>query len=318
MSGEITQPLRAEIEPQFAWANKIVRTYWDVKNLFTKRIIAEYSRTIDREDTEFSFKKIPLSVLTDDGEQMKKMRTKKFLEQLRKDGVTFLEKNGNLVTFSIFRGKITFNKAEDCFEVCPNQDLKDYFFGLTGKMTLMEYNEYMKLPSRKYQTMYEVLKSYSRKPPHMVEWEGEQLPGYIESIEKLHFYLGSSDTDKRNYAHFKDYFLEPMRDYMLKHTELYFEYKPLKIQDNRKNSHIAFIFNTPFKLREQLRKAEELKKYNENMKALAALQEVAEAEQKAGILKLKPMDNMDAAELAAKQREIERRESNADDKRRKA
>lgn len=308
MSSElVTQPQQA-VE-QFAWANKIVRTYWDVKNLYTKRIIAEYSRTIDKEDTEFYFKKIPISALSESGKERDKMREKKFLESLRKDGVTFREKNGNLVTFSIFRGKITFNKAEDCFEVCPNQDLRDYFFGLRGKMTLMEYGEYMKLPSRKYQTMYEVLKSYSHKPPHIVDWDDEKLPGYKEDIETLHFYLGSSEADRHNYTHFRDHFLIPMRDYMLKHTELYFEYKPYKVK-GRKYTHIMFIFDTVENLKKKQQAAAEQKQKAENLKVLAEIQAAAEAQEAAEILK--PLNSLDAMEIAAVQRKIEREKAEED------
>ena len=300
----ISQKYQQEIAPKIAWANKIVRTYWDVKNVYTKRILAEYSRTIDKEDTEFYFKKIPISLLSADGNQRDAMRKKPFLESLRKDGVTFKEKNGNLVTFSIFRGKITFNKAEDCFEVCPNQDLKDYFFGLQNKITILEYNEYMKLPSNKYQTMYEVLKSYSHKQPEMIEWEkGVFVPGLIEKIDTLHFYLGSSDTDRGNFAAFKRGFLKPMRDYMLKHTELYFEFKPYR-QHGAKYTHIMFIFDTVENLKKKQQAAAEQKQKAENLKVLAEIQAAAEAQEAAEILK--PLNSLDAMEIAAVQRKIER------------
>ena len=305
----ITKQPQQAVE-QFAWANKIVRTYWDVKNVYTKRILAEYSRTIDKEDTEFYFKKIPISVLTEKGEVRDAMRQKKFLESLRKDGVTFKEKNGNLVTFSIFRGKITFNKAEDCFEVCPNQDLKDYFFGLQNKITILEYNEYMKLPSNKYQTMYEVLKSYSHKQMQLVEWdENTRIPGYSERLETLHFYLGSCTTSQKNYAAFARDFLKPMRDYMLKHTELFFDFKPYRA-GKRKYTHVMFIFDTVENLKKKQQAAAEQKQKAENLKVLAEIQAAAEAQEAAEILK--PLNSLDAMEIAAVQRKIEREKAEED------
>lgn len=109
-----------------------------------------------------------------------------------------------------------------------NSNMKQLLLEL--KKCFTEYNliEYLRLPSTYSQRIFEILKSWDKKQEVII------------TVEDMHRMLNTPESFKSNFKDFRRFVLEKAHKDILKHTNLYYEWEPIK--KGRAVVSIRFIF----------------------------------------------------------------------------
>lgn len=227
-TGEIVEP-REIVKAD----NELFRAKYGMKNTLAGRIFMAFASLVDEKDVategrgNFIRYTIPASSVIGNikagGDYYKNIKdaANSLLDQklFRKIG-----KNG-FQGYTLF-STIIYDKGLIIGEF--HQDLKPFFIEVK-KFTLLNINQYLKLPSIYSQQLFGYLKSWYNKPEKII------------SISDLHEMLNTPKSLRNDFAQFRRRVLEKAHKDIIAHTSVNYEWEPIK--KGRSVVSIRFIFS---------------------------------------------------------------------------
>lgn len=199
-------------------SNAIARARWFSESIWEPRIVALVASKVRIDDEDFQTYRIPVMELTgasDEnlrGNQYQEIR--KSIEHLGKSIIRIEgDKPRNFRQYNVF----AMCGYEDGYLIAGfHPDLKPHFLQL--KNNFIKYNlvNFLMLPSTYSQKLFEILKSWDDKPEIEI------------SISELHEMLDVPESFKANFKDFRRRVLEKAHKDITKHTELEYEWEPIK------------------------------------------------------------------------------------------
>jgi len=216
--------------------NELIRSKLNISNVYASRILASLIALINMEDTAFqeSYSISARNCLPDTGGKSYKA-IKNICKELAK-AVAEIELPNPKATcaddaldvfFYPFFSKVVYSKG--VITASFNTAMKPLLLDLRKSFTRYSLMEYLMLPSFYSQRIFEILKS----------WSG--LPEATLSLQKLHHVLDTPPSFRADFRAFRIRVLEQAYKDIHEHTDLKFEWLPIK--SGRSVESIKFIFS---------------------------------------------------------------------------
>ena len=219
-----TLPLPGEIVKK---SNAVARAVWSIASVYEPRLVAMVASKVRKEDEDFHDYEIPIQEIIGseaDG------RTYKILsdaaEKLMERVITIPKSHG-WAKCSIF-SYCEYDSKKGIIKCRFDPAMKPHYLKLSEKFTQYSLMEFLTLPSIYSQRLYEILKSWTDKPE--VEL----------GMSDLHTMLSTPKSLKANFKDFRRRVLEKAHTDITKHTDLKYDWEPLKA--GRSVIAVRFIF----------------------------------------------------------------------------
>ena len=220
-------------------SNALARARWSPDSIWEPRLVALLASQIKAGDTDFQTYEIRLvDLLGKDagGENYKNLKDAVYKAMSR---VIVINNGKNWSMYNLF-SKCSLDSQKGTLEICFHPDLKEHYLQLNQ---YIKYNliEFMLLPSIYSQRLFEFLKSWDDKKEAVIE------------IKELHEILDTPQSLRNDFFNLKKRVLEKAHKDILKFTDLYYTWEPIK--KGRAVSWIKFIFGKKQKIAERARGA---------------------------------------------------------------
>ena len=211
-------------------SNAIARAQWQPQSVWEPRIVALVASKVRTDDEDFFTYKISVSELTGvSDENLSGYQYQEIAQSIAHLCKATIRIQGNKPRN--FRQYNIFSMCgyEDGYLIAGfHPDLKPHFLGLQEKFTEYNLMQFLLLPSTYSQRIFEYLKSWDDKQELEV------------SLSELHEMLNTPESYRKNFTELRRWVLEKAHKDILKHTNLYYEWEPIK--KGRAVVSIRFIF----------------------------------------------------------------------------
>lgn len=197
-------------------SNEISRAKFTTESIYDARIVAHVAAQICADDTDFKMYEIPLNKLIQsaDGKACRDL-IRSAAHALMKRVICIDNKNGGWSMYNVF-SKIEYDATKEVIRARFDPDLKPHYLQLKQHFTQFKLLEFLLLPSRYSQKIFEFLHS----------WKSNN--GTVIQLEKLHEMLDTPPSFRKDFKAFRTKVLERAKKDILQHTELNFEWKAQK------------------------------------------------------------------------------------------
>lgn len=211
-------------------SNAIARAQWQPQSVWEPRIVALVASKVRTDDEDFFTYKIPVSELTGvSDENLRGNQYREIAQSIAHLGKATIRIQGN--NPRNFRQYNIFSMCgyENGYLIARfDPDLKPHFLGLQEKFTEYNLMQFLLLPSTYSQRIFEYLKSWDDKPELEI------------SLLEFHKMLNTPESYRKNFKELRRWVLEKSHKDISKHTNLYYEWEPIK--KGRSVEKIRFIF----------------------------------------------------------------------------
>jgi plasmid replication initiation protein len=211
-------------------SNAIARAMWSPKSVWESRIVALVASKVREEDEDFYTYQIPIVELS--GVPDEKLSGEKYKQIC--DSIYHLKKAIICIQGSKPRNFRTYNLFSMCGYEDGNliarfdPDLKPHYLNLKKHFTEYSLTVFLLLPSIYSQRLYEILKSWDDRPETTI------------NVTDLHAMLEVPSSLKKDFAAFRRRVLEKSYTDITKHTDLKYDWEPIK--KGRKVIAVRFTF----------------------------------------------------------------------------
>lgn len=207
-------------------SNALARARWSPDSVWEPRLVAMLASQIKSGDTDFQTYEIRLVDLLGKepgGKDYKELKEAVYKAMSR---VIIINDDKGWSMYNLF-SKCRMDNQRGTLEICFHPDLKEHYLQLKQ---YIKYNllDFMLLPSIYSQRMFEFLKSWDDKKEIVIE------------LSELHEMLDAPKTLRAKYKDFRVRILEKAEKDILKFTDLYYTWEPIKT--GRAVSMIKFMF----------------------------------------------------------------------------
>ena len=235
-------------------SNALARAKWSVESVWEPRMVALVASMVRKDDEDFCTYRLPISeVVREKIDGRTYARVASVVDNIMGRVITIPDPKG-WTKYTVF-SKCRYIAGEGVLELGFHPDLKIHYLGLQKNFTKYSLLEFMMLPSIYSQRLFEVLKSWDDKPEKVIQ------------LTDLHEMVGAPPSLRKKYPDFRRKVLEKAHKDIRKHTNLSFEWEPIK--KGRKVDSIRFVFSTPRKAQlEEKKKTETQTKQSQKMNKL--------------------------------------------------
>lgn len=207
-------------------SNALARARWSPDSIWEPRLVALLASQIKAGDTDFQTYEIRLvDILGKDpgGENYKNLKEAVYKAMSR---VIVINNGKNWSMYNLF-SKCSLDSQKGTLEICFHPDLREHYLQLKQ---YIKYNllDFMCLPSIYSQRLFEFLKSWDDRKESVID------------LKELHEMLDTPQSLRKDFFNFKVRVLEKAHKDILKFTDLYYTWEPVK--KGRAVSWIKFIF----------------------------------------------------------------------------
>ena len=217
-------PLPGEIVKK---SNALLRCRWSAESVWEPRLVALLAAKVRSNDKEFQVYEIPISEIFDfhaGGKDYKELE--KIADSLMSRVLTIYDDDG-WTKYNVF-SPCRFHRSKGILEIKFHPDLLPHYLNLKKNFAKYNLMEFLLLPSVYSQRIFEFLKSWGDKSEVIIQ------------VSDLHEMLNTPASSRKNFAELKRYVLDKAHKDILKYTNLYYEYEPIK--QGRSVVAVRFIF----------------------------------------------------------------------------
>ena len=211
-------------------SNTLCRASWAPKSVWEARLVALIASKIHTEDEDFQTYEVPIEeVITDSHSRGKEsyILIDKATDHAMDHKIKLKNKRGGWDKYNFF-SKCSLDLTNNTITVRFDPDLKNHFIELKSNFTTYELTQFLLLPSTYSQRIFEITRSWKDQPE-------VEIP-----LPELHIMLNVPPSLKSDYKNFKRLVLVKSYNDIHKHTDLKYEWEPVK--KGRKVVAIRFIF----------------------------------------------------------------------------
>ena len=214
-------------------SNAIIRSQWQVSNVWEPRIVAILASKIHVDDKDFEVYKIPIAEIVGSGYSGRDLiHLETAIVNVMKHLITIQETSTKKSFYHVF-SKCSLNSRKGLLELEFHPDLKPHYLQLKERFTQYSLAEFMSLHSIYSQRLYEILKSWSDKPE--VDIAFEELCDMLDVPSSL----------RKNFAFLRRRVLEQAYKEIVERegSSLWFDWEPIKKGQSGKVVAVHFVFN---------------------------------------------------------------------------
>jgi plasmid replication initiation protein len=214
-------------------SNALARCRWQTESTWEPKIVALVASKVHIADEDFHTYRIPVAELTGHSDEnlsgAQYQEIAKSIERLSKSTVRIQgTKPRNFLIYPIF-AKCGYENGDLIAGFHP--DLKPHYLNLQGKFVQIGLVDFLMLTSAYSQRIFEILKSWDDKPEIKI------------ALAELHDILGTPESLRQNFAHFRRRVLEQAHKDINGKTRFSFDWEPVTGGKSRAVTAIRFIFS---------------------------------------------------------------------------
>lgn len=228
-------------------SNTVARAIWAINSVYEPRLVALVASKVHKDDEDFFDYEIPVKELLGEKPDGRSYEiVKSVIQNLVGRKVEIPRPRGVYGAATIF-SYCEYDSRNGIISCRFDKSMKPHYLNLSKQFTLYSLEEFLALPSIYSQRLYEILKSWEKKPAVQIE------------IVTLHKILNVPESLQKNFKDFRRRVLDKAEKDIHERTTLKYEWEGIK--KGRKITAINFIFD-----KKRAKKAADKKKQTKQTK----------------------------------------------------
>lgn len=218
-------------------SNALARARWTVESVWEPRLVALLASKVHVDDTDFHVYEIPVSEILHGSSGRDYQEIASVVDKIMSRVLTIHDEDG-WTKYNVFT-RCRYRKKDGILELGFHPDLRQHYLQLKKNFAKWNLLEYLMLPSIYSQRIFEILKS----------WDDQ--PEVILSVSELNEMLDTPPSLRKDFKEFRRRVLEKAHKDIHTHTQLRFEWEPIKV--GKSVEKIRFTFGARRALAEKVK-----------------------------------------------------------------